>query len=339
MADNGSGAAGGTVSVVIPTRDRLPRLARTLATVQAQDYPHVEIVVADDGSVDGTVDFVRSLADPRIVLIESRRSSGVSGARNRGIRSASGRWVALCDDDDLWHAGKLSQQVDAMTASGARWSICGAVHVDDDLRPLRVNPVRGGALLDQLVHANVVPGGCSSVVAERSLLLQLDGFDDRCSVFADYELWIRLAAAAEVAAWPGWGVLYVEHSEQMSWQKLTDAVEELSHIRWKHRDLLGSHGYQGANDLDRWFVHRLRQVGDRSSALRFAIANTDPAAPVRSALLVARAVSGLPLRPRPTPTVPPAAAAAAAAVRDGMASGVTPPVDDGARRVPVGFTE
>src|SRR5437660_10167324 len=87
-------------SVVIPTYNRVDLLAQTLDSVWCQDFTDFEVVVVDDGSNDGTREYLRGLGD-RIRVVQ-QANGGPGAARNAGIREASGNYVALLDSDDLW---------------------------------------------------------------------------------------------------------------------------------------------------------------------------------------------------------------------------------------------
>src|SRR5215510_2656492 len=90
------------VSVVIPTHNRLEVLAEVLQALEFQQgAPSFEVVVVDDGSSDGTSDWLRhrSFSLPLRVLTQENR--GPAAARNTGVAVASGRWVAFLGDDTV----------------------------------------------------------------------------------------------------------------------------------------------------------------------------------------------------------------------------------------------
>jgi hypothetical protein len=124
----------------------------------------------------------------------------MSSARNAGIAHATARWVAFCDDDDLWAPDKLAAQLFALTAGSARWGCTGGVLVDEDLRILGHHRVSGGNVLPDLTSRNVIPSGGSSVIAEATLLREVGGFDPALPGSEDWDLWIRLAWHSPVAA-------------------------------------------------------------------------------------------------------------------------------------------
>src|SRR2546423_14232984 len=102
-----------TVSVVVPTHNRSRMLIQTLDSVCRQRDVEVEIVVVNDGSIDETLDAIARLGDARIRVLDESPPAGVSAARNRGIQSAAGDWIAFLDDDDLWSPDKLRNQLAA----------------------------------------------------------------------------------------------------------------------------------------------------------------------------------------------------------------------------------
>lgn len=97
------------VSVITAVYNGAPHLGRAVASLQAQTYPDWELIIADDGSTDGTVALVENLIkeDHRIRLLRADRNGGPSAARNRAIAAARGEWVAVLDADDAFSPTRL----------------------------------------------------------------------------------------------------------------------------------------------------------------------------------------------------------------------------------------
>ena len=94
------------IYVVIPCRDGAGVLAKQLDAVLGQESStEFEIVVADNGSTDGTADLVRSYRDPRVRLVDAGRAPGANVARNVGIAASKGDFILLTDADDVVHNG------------------------------------------------------------------------------------------------------------------------------------------------------------------------------------------------------------------------------------------
>src|SRR4051812_6017095 len=89
-------------SVVVPTYNRLYLLSRALETVCAQTHADFEIIIVDDGSTDGTREWLASHGAPVPVRVLEQSNRGPGAARNLGIREARGDYIAFLDSDDLW---------------------------------------------------------------------------------------------------------------------------------------------------------------------------------------------------------------------------------------------
>lgn len=105
------------ISVIIPTYNRLGFLQKAVASCFRNSDISVEAVVVDDGSTDGTWDWLCSLSNSRIRALR-QKNSGPQVARNRGLSEAVGQYVKFLDDDDWLADGALSREVRALEAKG-----------------------------------------------------------------------------------------------------------------------------------------------------------------------------------------------------------------------------
>jgi glycosyltransferase involved in cell wall biosynthesis len=182
------------VSVVVATRDRRPMLARALASVGAQRFRDFEILVVDDGSVDGTGAWLRE-EHPGAFVVELGTSCGAAAARNRGVERARGEIVAFLDDDDVWHPSYLETQVaqfdahpDALLCSTAHVERDGAGRVSrPDLRPLL-------DYADPLLHllAECPLHTLSIIACRRSAFASIGPFDETLAIVHDLDWYLRL---------------------------------------------------------------------------------------------------------------------------------------------------
>ena len=104
------------VSIITPMFNSIEYIGIAIMSVQAQTYENWEMIIVDDASNDGSVDVVKSFVekDKRIQIISQLMNNGAAAARNNGIRSASGRYIAFLDSDDLWYPEKLEKQLSFM---------------------------------------------------------------------------------------------------------------------------------------------------------------------------------------------------------------------------------
>ena len=196
-----------TVSIVLPTYNRLPLLQQAVASVLAQSFRAWELIIVDDGSEDGTTDWVRTLTDPRIRLLASEHCGRPARLRNEAIRHAHGAYIAFLDSDDLWQPDKLRTQLEALAVDPhARWGYTNHTLIDADSRALDIKkakpwtPISGWIIERLLVHDAIV--SLPSVLVERALLDEIGGFDESLAFCEDYDLWLRLADRAQVLAVP-----------------------------------------------------------------------------------------------------------------------------------------
>jgi glycosyltransferase involved in cell wall biosynthesis len=200
-------------SIIIPTRNCLNYLPTTLATVERQGRDDIEIIVADDGSTDGTAEWLaaRPFGNMRLTRIDTG-AIGPAAARNAAIAVARADLVAFLDADDQWRADKLTAQIafhqqhpnvglsfsDYMhvTPDGATHGTC-----FDYWRCDWVPASDAGytVLVDaeaRLLSANLV--GTSTVMASRRVLKHVNGFSVAARFAEDWDLWLRMAAVAAV---------------------------------------------------------------------------------------------------------------------------------------------
>src|ERR1700682_4446766 len=97
------------VSIIIPVYNAAHFLPQAMASIRAQGYDSLEIVVVDDGSTDNCADVAKSLGSD--VRYDRQVNRGPSAARNRGLALARGELIAFLDVDDQWPAQKLSVQL------------------------------------------------------------------------------------------------------------------------------------------------------------------------------------------------------------------------------------
>ena len=108
------------VSVIIPTYNRVKFLPVSIKSVLNQSFPVNEIIVVDNKSTDGTIDYIKDKFKEVRVLIEKRK--GVSFARNLGIVNSKNNWIAFLDSDDEWMSDKIKKQVELIKKSNYKIS-------------------------------------------------------------------------------------------------------------------------------------------------------------------------------------------------------------------------
>jgi len=209
------------VSIILPTFNRLHYLRPAVDSVLAQTFADWELVIADDGSALETTSYLESVSNqPRVRLMRLLHTGNPSMVRNAALREARGEYVAFMDSDDVWLPRKLEIQLDALRASQRRWSYTALTRVNAAGEIMaRESPGRrrtpGGSILKQLLALEVAVA-TPAVMAERSLVSEVGGFDEQQLYFEEYDLWLRLSSRAEVCAVAEPLVLVRNHEQHYS---------------------------------------------------------------------------------------------------------------------------
>jgi glycosyltransferase involved in cell wall biosynthesis len=183
-----------TVTVVMGVYNVAAFVADALRSAQAQSLSEIEIIVADDGSTDGTADVAEQSADPRVRVLRLHHG-GAAAALNRAIAEANGRYLALLDGDDLWDRDKLLRQVAFMQARPeVDLTFCLARTIDEHGRDLGLSS-RGwpGPLPFERLLADNLIANCSMVVMRTEALRAAGPLDESLAGAYDYDLYLRIA--------------------------------------------------------------------------------------------------------------------------------------------------
>jgi glycosyltransferase involved in cell wall biosynthesis len=188
------------VSICIVTYNQEHLIRETLDSALAQDYENIEIIVADDGSTDGTAEIVEkySRAAPgKVIALIGGPNLGITGNCNRGLSRCSGKYIAFLGGDDLLFSEKIRLQVEHMENNPD----CSVSYHDMEIfdsdtgSTLKLfsrvsRPVSGG--LREAIRFGTV--NCASATMYRAAAIPADGFDVTLPVVSDWYLTIQTLA-------------------------------------------------------------------------------------------------------------------------------------------------
>lgn len=183
------------VSIVIPSLNQAAYLELTILSVLGQDYPHLEAIVVDGGSTDGSADIIKSYA-PRLAWWVSEKDAGQADAINKGMARAKGEIVAWLNSDDFLLPGAVR----AAVRTFERHPEVNLVYADMlavDERGQTINILRYHQLaLEDLLCFQII--GQPAVFMRRAAFERAGGLDPSYHFLLDHHLWIRIAAQGRI---------------------------------------------------------------------------------------------------------------------------------------------
>lgn len=219
-----------TVSIVLPTFNRLKHLRPAVDSVFAQTFTDWELIIADDGSEGETAAYLETLAKlPQVTVLRLPHTGNLGALRNTAWRAARGEYIAFLDSDDVWLPEKLAAQVASLRRRPARgWSHTAFAVIDESGSLLtgahaRRWPAAEGWVLEGLIKMEVMIA-IPSVIVKRQLLEQVGGFDESLRVCEDDDLWLRVAGLSELDGVPE--ILLYKRTHRESYYNDTMVLED-----------------------------------------------------------------------------------------------------------------
>ena len=245
MSIDRSATSAAIVTIVTPAYNAARFIDRCIQSVLAQDYPHWQLVVVDDGSTDDTEARAAQYGDPRIQYIRMphRGLGALAESYNVALAASQGAYVAILEGDDFWPPDKLSSQVAPFADPEVMLTWGRAIVVDRDDRPVRKwkqsrlarERLPFDRLFRILARKNILTPAVT-VMVRRDAIDRIGGFQQRCGApFVDLPTWLLLTAqtpgvALRVDREVGY---YRVHSQQTSNQRNVD-------MRYAHYEVLQS---------------------------------------------------------------------------------------------------
>ncbi len=174
------------VSLMMMTYNSKENLQKTLASVKSQDYPAIEVAIADGGSTDGTVDIIKEFEKQEQIEVRwvSEKDKGLYDALNKAVHMSTGDYLLVCNDE-LVDPAAVSKMVSALESHQ-----CDGVHADliyaDDEKVQRYWHMGQGS-----IRSGWMPGH-PTLLLKKEVYDKFGDYDDSFKIAADYELMIRI---------------------------------------------------------------------------------------------------------------------------------------------------
>ena len=212
------------ISIIIPTYNRFNYLLNTIKSIKKQTYSNIEIIVVNDKSTQKDYyNYDWENNNIKIIHLDENSKDKFGHAcaggfqRNYGIKIATGKYIAFCDDDDIWFPKKLELQINAMKKSGCKMSSTdglignGPYNINKNALYKKYNAEHYYKILQNIYkrkNSNLLENGfpkiwtldflkihncviCSSVILDKEIINQVGMFDIRGSRDEDYDYWLR----------------------------------------------------------------------------------------------------------------------------------------------------
>lgn len=194
------------ISVIMPIYNVEHFVGEAIQSVLNQTFKDFELLIIDDCSPDSSIDICRSFKDSRIRLISHDKNRGLAGARNTGIRHATGELLAFIDSDDRWHPNKLQRHVEHLAQRpevGLSFSRSEFMNEQGKLLGCYQMPKLKNITADYLFARNPVGNGSAPVLRRSTLdaiafetwyqdIKETNYFDSSLRQSEDIECWVRI---------------------------------------------------------------------------------------------------------------------------------------------------
>ncbi|WP_138004370.1 glycosyltransferase family 2 protein [Halalkalirubrum salinum] len=236
-----------TVAAVIATMNRPGYVREAIESACEQTYGHIEIVVVDGSDDQRTATVVSELRstypERRIVYRHNDEPKGLPAARNQAIAETDAAYIAFLDDDDRWHPQKTKKQLSRFESSDGSVGLVytGAYHIDERGTRLRtIRPCSDELTILELSVENVI-GTPSSVMVTREAFDWVGGFDESMRYCEDWDFYLRVASAYDIACIAEPLIDRRYHDESMI-ADLDSLFRYRKQLLAKHADTLDAHG-------------------------------------------------------------------------------------------------
>lgn len=222
------------VTIYMPTYNRLGLLKRAVSSVLSQTYKDLELLIVDDGSTDGTSEYLEALSsvDSRVVVLQKEGARGAPSSRNLAISNAKGKYITGLDDDDYFKENHIEKLLDAYHPSCS--FVFARHHNWKDIIFSPLFYLTKKVSFKQLAYFNIVG---NQVFTETWKLKEVDGFDVNLPAAQDYETWLRLTSKYGLAKviYSDTYVLDLEHGMGRITDNIKSKLVAYQYIEAKHR--------------------------------------------------------------------------------------------------------
>ncbi len=233
------------VSVIMPCHNAADTIRYSINSLLQQTVRRWQLVIVDDGSTDQSLDYPKSLADPRILLL-SQSHQGVCEARNLGLERAAGQYIVFLDADDSLLPEFLAEMtacLDAHTESAlvyCGWKNVGLTGAEPYVPP----EYQGANKLPSLLRET--GWHIASAITRKDAIEQAGGFEPQFQTSEDFLLWLKIASHHPITRLPKVLANYHHHDGP----RATDNQLKMAFNHWRAQRFFVQHYPQLLTELD-----------------------------------------------------------------------------------------
>ncbi len=180
------------VSIIMPVYNSEKTVKKSIISVLNQTYDNWELIVINDGSKDNSIEILKRFNDNRIFLVE-QENQGVVKARNNGMKSAKGEFIAFLDSDDIWVSNKLEIQIGYLLSTNKKFSYSKSFCFRND-EALCTNCFTFVHInftdKEKILVYDYIP--TLTVVMHKDIITTIGYFDEKLKSAEDWDYWIRI---------------------------------------------------------------------------------------------------------------------------------------------------
>jgi len=231
------------VSIITVTYNREAYIREAIDSVLAQTFRDWEMIIVDDASTDNTEQIVKTYIDgeSRIKYYRNEKNLGIAKTRNRGLKLASGQYIAPLDSDDVWlDINKLQKQVEFLDINKDYCMLGGGImHIDEHSQHLKkvLYPVYDSLIRKIILQFNPFPQ--STLLYRKEVALACGGYSETYKICDDYDLWLKMGLKSKFTNIPQVLAGYRVHGGNITKTKRLTTAKEILDIVWNYRTKYG----------------------------------------------------------------------------------------------------
>ncbi len=249
------------ISVILPLYNAESYIREAVRSILQETRIPLELIVVDDGSTDRSLKVLKQIRDDRLVVLYNQ-GKGIATALNTGLAAARGKFIARCDADDCYPAGRLFRQVNWLMQHPEAGAVCGGYRVIDP-KGLSVTAFNWSQEIEDItgeLQAGTARTHLCTFVIRTDIMRSIEGFRSYFVTAEDIDLQLRLGDATNVWYLPGMCYHYRLHETSITHTRSSTEREFFDQIA---REFQRQRQQQGHDALQRGCPPALPQKHDK----------------------------------------------------------------------------